>query len=204
MCWDELRKRDAARAWLQYGPNRGVVLQGAQHTNPRLVRLVAAWKYGGLRGAALPLVGLLRERVGRTDGILVPVPLHSRRRRQRGFNQATVLAAGLSALSLRSPQGSLEVRENILRRRRATAQQARQKDAAARARNLAGAFKATPAGDAAIPVYVVDDIVTSGATAAAALACLAEAGWHVAGVLCLGVAVPQAASSGSAESPLDG
>ena len=130
---------------------------------------------------------------GPTSGLLVPVPLHGRRRRWRGFNQAEVLARGLGSLR------GLEVCPDILRRRRATDQQARQTDAAARARNLAGAFAARPAGSASDPVFVVDDIVTSGATAAAALISLEQAGWNVAGVLCLGLATPQAE-----EEPLDG
>lgn len=192
-CWDALTEREPARAMLEYAPGRRVPVRSAQHTNPALVRLVAALKYRHLRGLALPLTELLVRDAESTTAILIPVPLHGRRHRQRGFNQAAVLAAGLAAR-----RGGV-VREDILRRRRSTDQQARQEDAAARARNLGGAFQARPGPKEAATVFLVDDIVTSGATAAAALVALEGAGWNVAGVSCLGLA-----AAGAQEDPLGG
>jgi predicted amidophosphoribosyltransferase len=64
--------------------------------------LVHALKYSGRRGAAGILVSAAADeaRVAARAGVdaLVPVPLHPSRQRERGFNQAEVLARGLAAL----------------------------------------------------------------------------------------------------------
>ncbi len=161
-CWESLTERDPGRALLEIEPGIRVPVWTAQHTNPELVSLVGAWKYHGLRGVAAPLLQLLAESLPAvvpelpTATLLVPVPLHSRRRRRRGFNQAEVLARGL----MRLRGGRLEA--GVLRRRRSTEQQARQQDAFARARNLAGSFRASRAPQRPEPVLLVDDIITSG------------------------------------------
>lgn len=90
--------------------------------------------------------------------IIVPVPLHPRRERQRGYNQAWEVARIVGA-RLRvpvEPRACLRVRE--------TAPQA-SLDARARAANLQGAF-AVPVQLAARHVAIVDDVLTTGATLA--------------------------------------
>jgi len=161
----------------------------ARATGADLVALVAAWKYHGVRGLAWPLAGLLTptaRTLARDLGappVLVPVPLHRRRRRQRGFNQAELLAR-LLARDLAAPWAG------PLRRVRATAQQARIAADAVRRRNLAGSCRIDPRAPLpAGPVVLVDDIVTSGATLAEAARALAAAGRAPAAALCLGVRV---------------
>lgn len=158
------------------------LLVGAGSVNhPALAELVGAWKYRGRRGLAEPLgrlaaVGAAAAvAVAGGADVLVPVPLHARRRRARGFNQAEVLARAIGE------ELGLPVRPDLLRRRRATLQQARfGGDDPRRRRNVAGAFAARPpAGDRA-RAALVDDLVTSGATLAAAAAALHAAGWSVA------------------------
>lgn len=89
--------------------------------------------------------------------LLVCVPLHSERLRERGYNQALELAKVLSG-AMRIP---LDPRA-LLRTRSTTAQTGL--DAAARRRNLRGAFAVRP--DAVLPahVVVVDDVMTTGTT----------------------------------------
>lgn len=100
---------------------------------------------------------------------LVPVPLHARRIRQRGYDQALELARPLAATL------ALPLRADLLQRIRATAAQS-ELDAGQRRRNLARAF-AVPK-QAALPDHValVDDVMTTGATLAAAAHALRAAG----------------------------
>lgn len=100
---------------------------------------------------------------------LVPVPLHARRIRQRGYDQALELARPLAATL------ALPLRADLLQRIRATAAQS-ELDAGQRQRNLARAF-AVPE-QAALPDHValVDDVMTTGASVREAAAALRAAG----------------------------
>lgn len=93
--------------------------------------------------------------------LLVPVPLHAARLRERGYNQVLELARPLSA-ALRIPLAA-----DLLVRTRATAAQA-ELDAGARRRNLRGAFASVaatlPGGALPAHVVVLDDVMTTGAT----------------------------------------
>jgi len=97
---------------------------------------------------------------------LIPIPLHRARLRQRGYDQALELAKPLAReLGLPLRQG--------LHRQRATQPQS-ELDAAARRRNLRGAFTAHPP----LPKHVVliDDVMTTGATLQAAAQALHHVG----------------------------
>ena len=98
---------------------------------------------------------------------MTPIPLHARRLRQRGYDQARLLADG-AARRFRLPVRSL------LRRVRDTGQQVG-RDRAARERNLRGAFVASESARG-LRVCLVDDVLTTGATAAAAAEALLSAG----------------------------
>jgi ComF family protein len=100
--------------------------------------------------------------------VVVPVPLHVTRLRERGYNQALLLARGLGR------RARLPVAPRALVRRRPTPSQAHL-DAAARRENLAGAFIATAAVHAPT-VILVDDVLTTGATADACARALRGAG----------------------------
>lgn len=105
-----------------------------------------------------------------TGAVLVPVPLHPRRRRERGFNQAELLARELGC-SL-----NLEVAPAALVRRTDTPTQTGL-SAARRRKNVAGAFAVRRRAQIAGRVVVlVDDVVTTGATARACAQALREAG----------------------------
>jgi len=172
----------------------------AASTSARLTRMVGLWKYHGVRGLAWPFARALTAAARAQPGALaaagsaidtgtaalVAVPLHERRRRARGYNQAQMLA-DLAAADL-----GLTPARAALTRTRATAQQARLVDAAARRSNLDGAFAARPPAPGQRRALLVDDLVTAGATARAAAAALRAAGWEVAGVLALGVALARA------------
>jgi len=125
---------------------------------------IALFKYGSRQLLAGPLAALMAEFAEREIDLtrydaVVPVPLHRVRRRERGFNQAEELARDLSE---RFP--FLRV-HNALIRIRETPQQTRlQYDE--RRRNIKGAFAVGHDGDCrGKTLLVVDDVITTGATA---------------------------------------
>ncbi len=97
---------------------------------------------------------------------VVPVPLHPKRLRSRGFNQAAVLAAALGR------RAGLPVVDRLVRSGPALAQVGRHH--AARRAGPAGPIESR--GRAPARVLLVDDVVTTGATLAACSAALARAG----------------------------
>ena len=136
-------------------------------------RALARLKYGGAARLAGPLAAaaspLLTTFAGaQRPAALVPVPVHAGRLRQRGYNQATLLARGLAS------EWHMPVTD-VLVRERPTTQQHRL-NRAERLRNLAGAFSAR--SDRPIPqrVILVDDILTTSATLEACARVLRAAG----------------------------
>ncbi|HVF35671.1 MAG TPA: ComF family protein [Candidatus Saccharimonadia bacterium] len=155
-----------------------------------LDRLVARYKYGGDLAAGALLSALLaehvRSRVPDIDAI-VPVPLSHARLRARGFNQALELSRPLArALSLGMPHRAL------WRCRETSAQSGL--DAEARRRNVRGAFAASR-DVAGCRIALVDDVVTTGATAAACTRALHDAGARSVEVWAVARAPPPSSSS---------
>jgi len=127
-------------------------------------------KFQGDRAALEELARHAAPRLGRApppDG-LVAVPLGRRRLRQRGYNQAEVVASVLAAAA-RAPviRGMVRCRE--------TAPQA-SRDEGARRANIAGAFAWDGVPLRSASLWLVDDVLTTGATAEAASAVLLEGG----------------------------
>ncbi|HED66108.1 MAG TPA: ComF family protein [Planctomycetes bacterium] len=153
---------------------------------------ILAYKHGGRRDLAGPLAAALaeryraeRERRTRNRGesarpLLVPVPLHRLRRFERGYDQALLLARALGE-ELDAPV------RRLLRRRRWTVPQG-EAGPESRRSNVAGAFRpvlAEPHHLRGVSVWLVDDVVTSGATVEACVEALGELGARSVGVLAL-------------------
>lgn len=150
----------------------------ALYTGP-LREALHAFKFEGRRTLAAPLAELVREQwaAALPPGVdaLVPVPLAPARERERGFNQAMLLAERLGA------RLDVPVRARWLRRARATRPQT-ELSAAERRANVRGAFVGSPAV-AGRHVVVIDDVLTTGATAAECAEALKRAGARTVGVL---------------------
>lgn len=135
-----------------------------------LADAVHALKYGDRPALARPLGRWLAGRVTLPPGALVvAVPLGRRRRQERGYDQAGRLA---EALASAAGAGRLT---GALRRTRETPPQVG-RSRAARGANVAGAFTADPSLVAGRELVLVDDVVTTGATADAAARALLAAG----------------------------
>lgn len=145
--------------------------------------LLTQFKFQQDPGAAQALAQLLARVPGVADALrsarwIVPVPLSAERLRERGFNQAALLARALARLPQVSlPQAHAAVRPLLQRTHHTPAQSGLHR--AQRLRNLRGAF-AVPASQAAClagqRVVLVDDIMTTGATLDAAAQALRRAG----------------------------
>jgi len=157
-----------------------------------LARIVAPWQYGGALSEAIvrlkftghpevartlaPLIApvLVATAIAADAQLIIPIPLHWTRRLSRGFDQSRLLLR--HACALNPPPAELAP---ALRRVRATEYQSRTDDARGRFRNLAGAFQVPPRWRdrvAGARVLVFDDVVTTGATMAAAARVLRRAG----------------------------
>jgi len=135
-----------------------------------LADAIQALKYGGRPAVARPLGSWLAARVALPPGsLVVPVPLARRRRIARGYDQAALLAGHLARA------GGHRRLLGALRRVRETPPQVG-RTRAERARNVAGAFAAGPQPVAGLDLVLVDDVVTTAATADAAAAVLRAAG----------------------------
>lgn len=116
-------------------------------------------KYGGDTSFAAPLASLASGSIGgHSPCVVVPVPLHTGRLRERGFNQSLLIARELSRII------SLPLIYNRLKRTRDTGQQVGLK-ALERKKNVSGAFTLVEPGSfKGKKVLLVDDVVTTGAT----------------------------------------
>ena len=131
-------------------------------------QLIHALKFSACGEAAPLLSRAMAESLGKREfDCIVPVPLHPRRLRQRGFNQALLLCRGLSR------ETGVPVRE-LLRRDRYRKPQSRT-PLKRRSENVSHAFSC--AGNAeGLRVLLVDDVRTSGSTARACAKTLLNAG----------------------------
>jgi len=136
--------------------------------------ILQQYKYQGFRPLARPLGDRLTQTLKRLHDepldLILPVPLHRRRERQRGFNQAALLAERVGKLS------GIRLGGRDCVRVRDTPPQAGLR-AAERRRNVEGAFAVPqPQRVRGLRVLLVDDVLTTGATADACARALMAAG----------------------------
>lgn len=129
---------------------------------PPVNQSIYQFKYGGKRVYGEYYVQQMGKIYGKTlkrwgIDMMVPVPLHRKKKRKRGYNQAWILTSGLSELTgiPAEENGVLRVRETVPQKRLSDKQ---------RKTNLKGAFGTAPNWKPGRNVLVVDDIYTTGCT----------------------------------------
>lgn len=135
---------------------------------PPVSKLVQALKYSGVYPAARALAAGMDAVMGpEAYDALVPVPLYKGRMRRRGFNQAATLAEALASMRGIPAIDALVRVRNTQTQTRLTAD--------GRKENMRGAFSAC--GDIrGMSILLIDDVLTTGATAAACAVVLKDAG----------------------------
>ena len=136
-----------------------------------LRELIHLFKYGRVQTLARPLGRMLSSALPREEhfDVIVPMPMHWRRRWQRGFNQAELLANELGRRS------HIPVRKAMSRVHHKRAQAGLTN--AKRRLNVAGAFRVKNASVVAGKrVLLIDDVMTTGATASGCAKVLKRAG----------------------------
>ncbi len=130
-------------------------------------------KYDNLRALAKPLAELLHDYVELCPvpgEVLVPVPLHRKRLRERGYNQSGLLARELGRMM------GLPVVDNCLTRERHNPPQARTSNVEERRQNVLDLFSCRDRRLSNKKVILIDDVATSGATLDSCASTLKQSG----------------------------
>ncbi|MGH9772609.1 MAG: ComF family protein [Candidatus Acidiferrales bacterium] len=196
-CRTSARHFDLARSYGLYTfPLRNVILELKFHRRER-------WglRIGGLIALLWPSTS---PRLLQPQALLVPVPLHADRQRERGFNQAELLAHGLRAALNRSGNQPPQVEGRCLRRALPTRPQSGLSPRA-RFENVRGVFVVNrPETVRGRAVILIDDVMTTGATISSCARALKEAGASQVLALTLARATPQFPDTGHAAPAVDG
>ncbi len=134
-----------------------------------LRKAVHHFKYDNLRTLARPLAEAMADYLKRSTipvDMLVPVPLHPTRLRERGYNQSLLLAREMGKMC------GLPVEHRWLERKVNTLPQAKTTDARERHQNMQDVFFCHPASFSNKNILLVDDVATTGATLNACAAAL--------------------------------
>ena len=158
-CWRHTSSLDAVRSVFIF---EGIVRQAVHEFKYRNVQAISGCMAGFMSRYFLEN--------GLTGDLLVPVPLHDKRLRQRGYNQSQLLAADLAR------QVSMAVKPALVKRIRNTGPQARSASVYERRVNMENAFICTSGEAAGRDIVVIDDVCTSGATLESCASALKKAG----------------------------
>ncbi len=151
----------------------------ASYQDRQLRQTIHNFKYRFVSDLAIPLGKILTEKIGSSSiplpDLILPVPLHPRRERWRGFNQSHLLAKQVSQNL--TPNFEISLDSKTLQRIRFTDSQMKIKNYQKRYLNLKNAFKIIdPEKIRQKRILLIDDIATTGATIFECAEVLREAG----------------------------
>lgn len=175
-CVDDLPRLTSPYCYLCANPNVPQLCRWCFENSPRFDRARAPYlyegpakqmvldlKYRGVRIAARPMARMLAGYLERNPypvDALVPVPLHTKRERQRGYSQSGLLCEELSDIT------GVPVNNNALRRTRNTSPQVEMDSPEDRRSNISRAFECTSELEGA-RIMLMDDVITTGNTMSA-------------------------------------
>lgn len=148
----------------------------SRYNDERIRHLITGLKYRRHTVATAALSELISRYLSRLNHNfsgyrVIPVPLHKKRERQRGFNQSHLIA------EIVSRKLNLPLMDTVLYKEKATLAQAQTKNRKERTQNLADCFTVqTPEAIQSQPILLVDDVCTSGATLTETAKTLKQAG----------------------------
>lgn len=140
------------------------------YNDETLRKLIHALKYERVRTVEKVLSGLIKKYLenlipkalgDEANSIFVPIPLHAKKARQRGFNQAEIIA------NLLNEHTKIPVRTDIIKRVKNTKPQIHLSDYKEREKNVENSFALVNTGEETFKnknIIIVDDVYTSGAT----------------------------------------
>lgn len=151
-----------------------------QYTEPAST-IIHRFKYEGFFALAGPLSNLMADQWplwSTPPDLVLPIPLHRKRKRHRGYNQSALLAGPLASMR------GLEYREDILQRVRHTPPQVGLGHVE-RAENVRDAFALSEDSIRGRNILLIDDVLTTGATMKSAAAVLLAGGAASVSAYCL-------------------
>lgn len=137
------------------------LIVASYYSHPLVKEAIHRYKYDLVKGLAEPLSWLMAESLKNyylENPLLVPVPLHKKRLKWRGFNQAQLLAEAVSR------QLNIPLANQILIREKNIEPQVKIKNSLQREKNVQSAFAVQPTDLSNKTVVLVDDVATTGAT----------------------------------------
>ncbi|MGH2567188.1 MAG: ComF family protein [Bacteroidota bacterium] len=182
-CWDAIERvhpqhplfSDTKEKLLASGTVSDLVSCFVFQTEGTFQRLAHAMKYEGFERLGVWLgreLGKIVEAQAVHADFLIPIPLHRRKFRERGYNQAEIIARGVSEVM------SIPVRSDVVRRWRFTETQTKL-NIDQRQNNMEDAFEIIPGKEKEVDgkiCMIVDDVITTGATIHSCAAELISAG----------------------------
>ena len=167
-CLGALEELEAQQAQEEIAPAPGIVrVRAAYPYTAQARRLIICLKYEHVRDAAVPLARAMAMLPGGEADVLVPVPTTRRRLRERGYNQAQVLAELIGGETGMPVMDALERTDEHTEQVRLSGQSRRQ--------NLKGVMRADDSVRN-LRVLLIDDVYTTGSTAEEAARALLDAG----------------------------
>ena len=151
------------------------ILRSAFKFGGLVENIVHNFKYNGWTGLSSLMAAGMYKVLSENKGLqgidlIIPVPLHSVRKRERGYNQSELLSKELSKLS------GIETEVNLLKRIRNTPSQTKLNFEQRKA-NVGGAFRLKDSDEVkGANVLLIDDVLTTGSTVSACAEVLLDAG----------------------------